>query len=336
MKAESNGVANTVKFYGCVNSFAQFHPQDYGDRYFTEMPLFNDWLHARNWRSDLCGLGDGLLIFPDKNERRTFMDRLGTTFAQNGDFAVPANEANHGDQISQDEAMDLGRMWQGRGFTVAMMLWDGAGIPVGTETMECLDVVYGHSERGKEWCRKAGAVREWRDGFPWNDAAPGKSFHGFHVPCEIDESTGAAAQMRGDSRSNVPEDFAWDGATMGLMGSGGAFMSDSSFRNELMNDVEVKCCRQFFAALSYIPIGCQFANYKRGGANDQNVGDMPWVHHDEGENAQPQALRSYSKEDPETGDDFGEAIRTTGEFVLHGGWTLVEEPQLGIGRFTRV
>lgn len=235
---------NVVRVLGMVNSFSRLHPQDWGERYFTELQPFVRYLFSR-W-----GVRVEFVIFADSGdilmdwELNSHAIRVANLIADEPNvFIEVANEpSQHSNLYGGDElAHDIYLLIRAPGRMIATGAGDGnfSG-----------DYVTVHTPRDSQWPRKAKDLLDVRDIC--------------HDPAVADEPMGAAEVFIDGKRDTNPRNFADYAATAQLEGAGSTFHSDSGILARPLQPVQRACAQAFFSAAAWVPPQTQIEPFMRG------------------------------------------------------------------------
>jgi len=301
---------NWFRVFGCYqvdsggNGIGTLRPQDYGDYYFEQLPLFLAHMAERGFRVEFT-FGDWSRVEPDVQKRRAFYDRFGATIASNWNVTVEAcNEPMLGGNLPEgsDEAYELGKIVAAHGILCS------SGSYEDWPPIRMLQYGTNHSERKNEWPRtpKDSRDRELANQRSWIE----------------DEGTGCAEAPRGDSRSTDANDFAWYAATAALECSGATFHCDDGQQCVPLGPIQRECLQAFLFGLNFPPVNAPDWPYQRGVQGDPAGYDMPVLHDDNAE------LRSFTKSSG--GQAWTVQIRTQRDQpTAANGWRTVTIPRKG-------
>lgn len=329
---------NLIRVTGMADGFAEwpevlrdqhFWPSRIGERFYTNLRPFADKLAIKGCYLEFTVFADALIIMPSRADRINHILKIRDSFKDHSSvFVEVANEPGHENQINEQEAHELGLMIQDSGFLVCSGNYN---VPEDAEDYFHLDYFNTHTERKPEWPRTGRSLNELKKGFDWKN---GKSFNGVHCAVVADEPTGADENSRGDSRSNIPEDFRWFAATCALFGDGATFHSSDGILTQKFRNVTRQCAIEFFKGLNFPPLRAQNSPYQRGGfGGGSGVGNMPIEHHDLDESQEPKALRTFCKE--VDNEEYCVRLRPVGNTVTRDNWNIIEEPEKGLVKLGR-
>lgn len=293
-----------------------------------------DFLAGRGLRGEFS-FGDMVKTIPNKDDRISYMHAVAAEFAGSWNALFEFNEPGHVDQVSPEEAVELGNILRAAGLLVSYGIYD---IPFGTTRIPYGDYCTVHDERKDEWPRAPRDCRNFYDGWDWkdgNDNVVGH-FDGCPVPWIDDESMGAANVAIPGKRSDSVSDFRDYGATAAMLASGATIHFDNGIYSNLLEPHQREIVREFFFAMHFAPAETKLAPYQRGAAGGgPGIGDMPIEHFDLDEvGREPRHLRAFAKTLGDRAWAIG--IRSTVEHeVARGGWLIDEQPRRGLVRLRR-
>lgn len=282
---------------------------------------------SRGLRVELS-FGDLIKILPNAQDRIDVMHDFGRAFQDHPGIFAEFNEPDHGDQVSAEEAAQLGKILQSYGILTSYGIYN---IPFGTTDIPYGDYCTVHDERKPEWPREPRDCSNFFTGWEWLDSQGNVigHFNGCPVPWVDDES------MPADPNSD-PSDWAFYGACAALLASGATIHTRQAEYSNLLSGRELACAIEFFHAMRFAPGETKLAPYQRGGyGGGPGVGDMPIEHRDLDEgNVEPRALRTFAKT---TDFAYVVAIRPSPGWtaVPRDGWVIVEEPRRGLVKLRR-
>jgi hypothetical protein len=190
--------ANLVRVLATMKNIVDFPPTAYTD---AQLRTLLETAHAHGLRVELVALADAQ-DWPIDAQRRQVQRVIDAVAAAGGlDVVEVANEPFKNSAPPCEVMKGVNR----RGVVMASGAYD-----IENGTLCALDYVTIHNPRDDEWPRKAKDALDIRDGFD--------GYAGAHRPVVSDEPIGADENNKPGSRSNVPDDFFYFGATVEVDG----------------------------------------------------------------------------------------------------------------------
>jgi hypothetical protein len=231
---------NWVRIFGMCDFMWKFHPQRFGERYYTELVPFYELLSAFGIYGELTCFVDTRLVMPDPNHQIHHWNRVSEVFQGIGNHALEG--VNEG--LLYDNPVEaLDSLQQYPGVLCARGSSAGGGIPMRPP------MVYEtfHWNDAHEWPRKVGH-NPLEDG-SWVTGRPGVSNENTRFP----------------DRCSSPE-MAYDAAACGaLLCAGSVFHSNSGKVSARWAEgsIEHTCAKAWADGAKSVPLAAQDGAYHR-------------------------------------------------------------------------
>ncbi len=304
--------AKVLRVFGMVDCFSRsikqdelpachLYPQEWGDSYYEKLIAFIQLAAAHGLRVEFTLFADAETAMPDQGAQDDYAERvfqaLTTAAPTFTNFLEGCNECNNRSNLPGGEARSYEVASRFTGRSAAVLVASGSSVtdlpPCATVVPYVLDYVTEHLDRGPEWVRKQGDLRDHRDGFTWGDTSPcpGVVFSGTRVATISDEPRGLDESVWG-SRTTDTVAAGQAGGMAALFGNGITYHCTLCIRSEPLGPIQTEGATKMLAAARFINPAVQTLNYSRG--SDQ--GPCTWaygpgpVEHTEGP-----GMRSYNK-----------------------------------------
>ena len=264
--ARSTG-ANGVRVLGMAHNLFRLYPQEYGAFYQQGIAGFCQLVAAYGLYIEWVVFADAQHVMNSSNVQQYFLGQMAEQLSPHVNVVAElVNEHSQNGVIPTQFGVPGGATLWSRGSDLS-----GKYPPY-----QAWNFVTYHSQRKDEWPRTAKDSHEIRDGVP--------TYMARHCPVVPNEMVGAGDSMKPWSRSNIPKDFYWYGATAQLMGAGATFHFENGLYANLPSPTQQRCAEAFFAGMTSVLPQTQKWHYTRGGLDD-----CPLEHNDS------KALRTFAK-----------------------------------------